>query len=164
MKKVFLCLGSNIGERTENLKEAKKMIAELIGRILTESGLYETEPWGFESENDFLNMVLCVETGLSPSGLMGRILMIESKLGRIRCETRYSSRSMDIDILLYGEEVYADEAINIPHPRLHERRFVLVPLSDIAPGFIHPVIKKSIKTLLEICSDQSRVLPYSAKS
>jgi 2-amino-4-hydroxy-6-hydroxymethyldihydropteridine diphosphokinase len=164
MKKVFLCLGSNLGERLEHLKEAKKMIAELIGKILSESRLYETEPWGFESENDFLNMVLCVETGLSPSGLMGRILMIESKLGRIRCETGFSSRSIDIDILLYGEEVYADEAINIPHLHLHERRFVLVPLSEIAPDFIHPIIKKSIKTLLETCSDQSRVMPYFEKS
>lgn len=163
MKKTFLGLGSNMGDRLQNLEAAKKMISESVGTIFAESPVYETEPLGFESENDFLNMVIGAETALSPSGLMGRILMIESKLGRIRCETKYSSRTIDIDILLYGEEIYEDESIEIPHPRLHERRFVLIPLSELAPNVLHPVLKKSILTLHDNCSDTSRVIQYKDK-
>ena len=123
--------------------KAKKMIEESIGSVVSVSSVYETEPWGFESDNEFLNMVLCVETDLSPSGLLGRILMIESQLGRIRCENQYSSRNIDIDILLYNNEIVNEAALEIPHPRMHERRFVLVPLAEIAPELIHPVLKKS---------------------
>jgi 2-amino-4-hydroxy-6-hydroxymethyldihydropteridine diphosphokinase len=167
MKKVFIGLGSNLGDRMEYLREAKSMIGELIGPVVTESAVYETEPWGFESDNEFLNMVLCAETDLSPSGLLGRILMIESQLGRIRSEARYSSRNIDIDILLYNSEIINETALIIPHPRMQERRFVLVPLNEIAPELKHPVLKKSIKALLEECKDNSKVElhnnPLSAK-
>jgi 2-amino-4-hydroxy-6-hydroxymethyldihydropteridine diphosphokinase len=157
MKKVFIGLGSNLGDRVENLREAKSRIGELIGPVVEESPVYETEPWGFESDNEFLNMVLCAETALSPSGLLGRILMIESQLGRIRGEARYSSRNIDIDILLYNSEIINETALIIPHPRMHERRFVLVPLNEIASELKHPVLKKSIKELLYACSDTSKV-------
>lgn len=167
MKKVFIGIGSNLGNRAENLREAKSMIGELIGPVVSESPVYETEPWGFESDNEFLNMVLCAETDLSPSGLLGRILMIESQLGRIRSEARYSSRNIDIDILLYNSEIINETALIIPHPRMHERRFVLVPLNEIASELKHPVLKKSIKALLEECKDSSKVnlhsKPLSAK-
>jgi 2-amino-4-hydroxy-6-hydroxymethyldihydropteridine diphosphokinase len=157
MKKVFLGLGSNLGNREEIMKEALKMIGETTGKIVSSSSVYETEPWGFESDNDFLNMVLSVESDLSPSGILGRILMIESQLGRIRCEDQNSSRNIDIDILLYNNEIVNESALKIPHPRMHERRFVLVPLCEIAPEFIHPVLKKSVRSILKSCKDTSEV-------
>ncbi len=160
MKKVFLGLGSNIGEREETLKTAKKMIAESVGSVSSVSSVYETEPWGFESENEFLNMVLSVDTDLTPSGILGRILMIESQLGRIRCEDKNSSRSIDIDILLYSNEVVKEAALEIPHPRLHLRKFVLVPLAEIAPELMHPVFNKTILVLLKECKDDGKVRKY----
>ena len=160
MKKVFLGLGSNLEDRAANLNDAKIRIEESIGSVVSASSVYETEPWGFESDEAFLNVVLCVETDLTPSGLLGRILMIESQLGRIRCGQKYSSRSIDIDILLYNNEIVNEAALKIPHPGMHERRFVLVPLSEIASGFIHPVLKKSVGSLLKSCSDKSRVVMY----
>jgi 2-amino-4-hydroxy-6-hydroxymethyldihydropteridine diphosphokinase len=165
MKTVFLGLGSNLGDRAKILQDAKKNIEESIGRIKSVSLVYETEPWGFESESKFLNMVLSVETDLSPSGLLGRILMIESRLGRIRykCGFKFSSRSIDIDILLYNNEVVNETALQIPHPGMHLRRFVLEPLSKIAPELIHPVLKKTILTLLEECKDTGKVVEYSKK-
>jgi 2-amino-4-hydroxy-6-hydroxymethyldihydropteridine diphosphokinase len=160
MKKVFIGLGSNLGDRAENLRKAKSRIGELIGPVVSESSVYATEPWGFKSDNEFLNMVLCADTDLSASGSLGRILMIESHLGRVRSEERYSSRNIDIDILLYNSEIINETALTIPHPRMHERRFVLVPLNEIAPELEHPVLKKSIKALLEECKDNSKVNLY----
>jgi 2-amino-4-hydroxy-6-hydroxymethyldihydropteridine diphosphokinase len=161
MKKVFLGLGSNLGNREENLNKAKVMIGSSIGSVISSSSLYETEPWGFESKEEFLNMVICIETKLSPSGLLGRILMIESQLGRVRCDTKYSSRVIDIDILLYDNDIVNEEALIIPHPKIEERRFVLVPLAEIAPDLIHPVLNKSLKSLLQTCSDKSSVVIYT---
>lgn len=158
MKKVFLCLGSNLGDRAENLKQAELRIAEHVGSIVTVSSVYETEPWGFESENKFLNKVLCIKTDLSPSGLLGRILMIESQLGRVRYETQYKSRNIDIDILLFNRDIVKEQALEIPHPRMHERRFALVPMVEIAPHFIHPVLKKTMQSILKSCPDKSSVV------
>jgi 2-amino-4-hydroxy-6-hydroxymethyldihydropteridine diphosphokinase len=158
MKKVFLCLGSNLGNRTENLKQAEARIAEHVGSIISVSSVYETEPWGFKSESKFLNMVLCVKTELSPSGLLGRILMIESQLGRIRSETQYKSRNIDIDIILYNDDIVKEPALEIPHPRMHERRFALVPMVEIAPDLIHPVLKKTMRSILKSCLDKSSVV------
>lgn len=164
MKKVFLGLGSNLGDRAENLHEAKIRIGESIGKIVSESSVYETEPWGFESKDEFLNMVLCIETDLSPSGLLGRILMIESQLGRVRYETRNASRNIDVDILMYNDEIIDGTSLQIPHPRMHDRRFVMAPLSEIAPDIIHPVLKKSMKDLLESCPDTGKFRLYKANN
>jgi len=161
MKRVFLGLGSNLGDREENLQEAKVRIGESIGQVVSASSVYETEPWGFESDREFLNMVLCAETYLSPSGLLGRILMIESQLGRIRSEKKFTSRNIDIDILLYDNDIVNEEALQIPHPQMHERRFVLIPLCEIAPDLIHPVLKKSSQTLLKECKDNCKVVKYN---
>ena len=160
MKKVFLGIGSNLGDRFKIIEEAKIRIEESVGKIVICSSVYQTEPWGFESQNEFLNIALCVETDLSPSGVLGRILMIESQLGRLRNEKKYSSRNIDIDILLYSNKIVNEEALKIPHPYMAERRFVLVPLAEIAPGFIHPVLKKSMKSLLQSCSDKSNVVVF----
>jgi 2-amino-4-hydroxy-6-hydroxymethyldihydropteridine diphosphokinase len=160
MKTAFLGIGTNIGIREENLRNAVFKIEEHIGKLVASSSVYETEPWGFQSMDEFLNMVVKVETKLTPSGLLGRILMIESLLGRVRGEKQYSSRVIDIDILLYEDLVIDELSLKIPHPLLHKRRFVLVPLSELAPEIIHPVLNKSVCTLLELCEDKSKVLPY----
>jgi 2-amino-4-hydroxy-6-hydroxymethyldihydropteridine diphosphokinase len=146
-----------MGNREANLKEALSLIDMNIGGILKKSSVFETEPWGFEAGINFLNMALEVETKHTPSGILGSILMIEAQLGRIRTETQYSSRIIDIDILFFDEMIMDEITLNIPHPYLHKRKFVLVPLNEIAPDFIHPVLKKSIGSLLNSCEDISEI-------
>lgn len=160
MKIVFLGLGTNLQNREGNLEHAVAGIKKNIGPVLMSSSIYETEPWGFQSDKEFLNMVVKVCTNLTPSGLLGRILMIESLLGRIRGPVRYSSRLIDIDILLYEDMIVDEESLKIPHPLLHERRFVLVPLCELAPDMMHPVLKKTFADLLEICKDKGVVRPH----
>ena len=160
MKIVFLGIGTNLGNRELNLEQAITRIEEFIGPVLMTSSIYETEPWGFQAEDKFLNLVVKAETKLTPSGLLGRILMIESLMGRVRGPNRYSSRLIDIDILLYEEMIIDDESLKIPHPLLQERRFVLVPLCEIASEMIHPVLKKSYAELLKICEDKNEVKKF----
>jgi len=157
----FLGIGTNLGDREVNLQEVLVRIEESIGEILAVSSVYETEPWGFESKDWFLNMILYIRTDLKPSGLLGRILIIEALMGRVRDEKDYKSRIIDIDILLYENETISEPGLTIPHPRLHERRFVLVPLCEINPDGIHPVLKKSFASLLNECQDNSKVVPYN---
>jgi 2-amino-4-hydroxy-6-hydroxymethyldihydropteridine diphosphokinase len=161
MKTVYLAIGTNIGDRESNLAKAVAMVEEHIGPVKHASSVYETEPWGFHSENYFLNMVIEVEASLRPSGLLGRILMIESFLGRLREGKEYKSRIIDIDILLYDKRIIKTKVLVIPHPRMHERRFVLIPLSEITEDLIHPVLCKSIRELLDECPDKSKVKPYN---
>lgn len=160
MKIVFLGIGTNLGNRESNLEEAVARIREYIGPVLDSSSIYETEPWGFHAKDEFLNKVVKVNTELTPSGLLGRILMIESLLGRVRGQVRYSSRLIDIDILLYEDLIVEEESLKIPHPLLQQRKFVLVPLCEIASEIIHPVLKKSIAELLELCEDRGEVKKY----
>lgn len=160
MKKTFLGLGSNTGDRMKFLSEAERAIGDSIGRINYSSSVYETGPWGFKSKKKFLNRVLGVETVLSPSDLLERILKIESDLGRIRSRKGYSSRIIDIDILFFGDEIINEGSIVIPHPHLHERKFVLVPLDEIVPDLVHPVLKKTVEELLSICTDKGKVRIY----
>jgi 2-amino-4-hydroxy-6-hydroxymethyldihydropteridine diphosphokinase len=158
MSEVFLGVGTNLGDRVKNMSVVTAIIERSIGDILLASSIYETEPWGFEAKDEFLNMVLKVSTGLEPAELLSRILGIEKSMGRLRGEKQYSSRIIDIDILLYGDRIIDEEDLCIPHPHLHERKFVLVPLCEIAPGLMHPVLNQSILSLLLKCSDESRVM------
>jgi 2-amino-4-hydroxy-6-hydroxymethyldihydropteridine diphosphokinase len=157
MKIVFLGIGSNLGDRKKNLDDAIGRIEEYIGIVIASSSIYETEPWGFQVEEEFLNIVVKVETILEPSGLLGRILMIEALLGRIRSEKQYSSRVIDIDILLYEDLILDELTLKIPHPLMHKRRFVLVPLCEIEPEIVHPVLNKPVSSLLNSCEDNSKV-------
>jgi 2-amino-4-hydroxy-6-hydroxymethyldihydropteridine diphosphokinase len=161
MKIVFLGIGTNMGNREGNLEQAVRRINEFIGAVRLSSSVYETEPWGFESPDKFLNIVVKVETELSPSGLLGRILMIESLLGRVRGTARYSSRLIDIDILLYDDIVVEEKSLIVPHSQIQNRRFVLIPLCEIASDILHPVLGKSFGELLKICEDKGVVKYYS---
>lgn len=156
-KIIFLGLGTNLGDREKNLSMAVERIGEEIGKVIKCSSVYETEPWGFQSEDRFLNMVVKVRSSLRPSGLLGRILMIEAQLGRLRSGKGYKSRSIDIDILLFGSEVIKREELEIPHPRIPVRKFVLEPLCELAPDMVHPVLKVTFTELLERCGDQCGV-------
>lgn len=157
MKRVFLGLGSNLGDREKNLSQALELIPAHVGRIVARSSVWETEPWGFETDDQFLNMVIEIDTDIKPSGLLGRLLMIESMLGRLRSGSGYASRNIDIDILFYGRRKLDTASLVIPHPKIQDRMFVLVPLCEIAPEFMHPVLGITVSQMLSICPDRSKV-------
>ncbi len=145
---VYLALGSNLGNRLENLIGAVGRLKKLAVSPLTLSSVYETDPVGVEG-CAFYNLAVAFKTNLEPEELMGRLLEIEKSFGRVRKTGKVLPRTLDIDILFYGSEKIKHPILEIPHPRLAEREFVLVPLAEIAPGLVHPVQGKSISHLLE---------------
>lgn len=156
---VYILLGSNLGNRQGLVNQACRMIGERCGKVAAKSCLYESEPWGFKSEHWFLNMVLEINTPLPPDELMKTLLTIEKELGRDRVTPHegYVSRPMDLDILYYGNKVIDTQMVVVPHPRLHQRRFTLLPLCDVAPGFVHPTMNLTNRQLLEMCDDTCKV-------
>jgi 2-amino-4-hydroxy-6-hydroxymethyldihydropteridine diphosphokinase len=164
MHNCFLLLGSNQGNRIENLSRAKQEIHHKIGAIQQASSVYETDPWGFESKGHFLNMVIRIDAKLSAESVLEKILDIEKELGRVRNSKGYSSRSIDIDILFYDDEIVEKPNLQIPHPRLHHRMFTLIPLMEISPGKIHPVFGKAISELLAECTDKLGVKKFKPKT
>lgn len=152
---VFVLLGSNLGDRELLVNQACKMMEERCGEIVAKSRLYESEPWGFKSEHWFLNQVVKMETSLSPDALMLELLAIEKELGRDRTTPHegYVSRPIDLDILYFGNKIIETQLVTAPHPRLHQRRFTLLPLCDVAPDFVHPTLKKTNLQLLDECQD-----------
>jgi len=156
MNKAYLLTGGNMGDRQENLATAHECIGQQCGDIISASSLYETAAWGKKDQPSFLNQVLEIQTSLSPQQLLKKILHIEKQIGRIRKE-KYGPRIIDIDILLFNDEVYDYPSLKIPHPELQNRRFALVPFAEIAPDLIHPVLKKTIAELLIICPDKLAV-------
>jgi len=162
MSVAYLLLGSNQGDKIAILQKAGERLQQLSIAPIVVSSLYESEPWGFEAEEWFLNQAVKIETDLKPHDLLRSILEIERSLGRVRQNgdgriAGYSSRTIDIDILLYENLVSETVGLQLPHPRMHLRRFVLMPLSEVAPGLIHPVLNVSIKKLLEECKDKSKI-------
>ncbi len=155
---VYLCLGSNVGDRARNLTLGLQGLATLpLTRVAALSSVYETEPLGFKEQPMFLNLVAKVVTGLPPLRLLGMVQDIEERLGRQRTQ-RWGPRTLDIDILLYDQLVYADAVLTIPHPRFAERRFVLVPLAELAPALQPPHMGgKTVQQLLAECQDTSTV-------
>lgn len=157
MVKVYLLLGGNLGDKKLVFEKATKFLKENVGAILQQSHIYETEPWGFESSDLFWNQVLELVTSLSPEEVLWQTQHIELELGRVRKENQYDSRIIDIDILFYGEEIVQLPNLVIPHPRIQERKFALVPLNEIAPKLKHPILQKNIGQLLAECTDPLRV-------
>ena len=154
-KKAYLSLGSNEGSKLTNLQLAVEEIQKYTGQIISISKIYQTPSWGFEGD-DFLNACVSINTKLTALELLNSILKIEVHLGRIRStEKGYQPRNIDIDILFYENEIVNTNNLNIPHPNLHLRKFVLKPLVDIAPNFIHPILQKNTKQLLDECDDKS---------
>lgn len=152
MNKAYLLTGGNLGDRKDTLQKALTLIEKNCGKIISLSSIYETAAWGKTDQPSFFNQVMEIQTELLPRLLLRRILKIETRIGRIR-EEKYGPRIIDIDILFYNDEVHNYPLLKIPHPEIQNRRFVLVPLAEIARDFIHPVLKKSILELLAICAD-----------
>ena len=152
-----LLLGGNMGDSAELCRKAVELIEKQIGETTRVSSLYSSEAWGFETEQDFINQAVVVRTSLPPHRVLELALEIEAQLGRKRSGKGYSSRTMDIDVIFYGGKIIDTPRLTVPHPRLHLRNFVLIPLCEIIPDFVHPVFGKTIRQLLEECPDEGKV-------
>lgn len=157
LKTTYLLLGSNLGDREKYIADALTLLAANVGRILQTSSIYETAAWGKTDQPSFLNLAVEMETALNPTQLLETVLKVEADLGRVRHE-RWGSRRIDIDIILYGDQVVnLVGQLCIPHPEMHNRRFVLLPLSEIAPDAMHPVLNQKVSQLLINLSDSLTV-------
>lgn len=156
---VVLLLGGNLGDRFQNIINAVNAIKEFIGSIQKKSSLYETAAWGITDQPHFLNQVVVVHTILSAQQVIEKILFIEKQLGRERL-VKMGPRIIDIDILFYDDTIIEEENLIIPHPRLQERKFVLEPLNELIPNYIHPILNKSVKVLLQECTDTLNVKKF----
>lgn len=149
MPKVYLGLGTNLGNKEDNLRLAINKIKEQIGKVISLSAFHHSEPWGFSSQNSFLNAALCIDTDLSPQQILKETQSIEKEIGRKTksIDGNYSDRLIDIDILLYDNLILKTETLVIPHPLMIQRAFVMTPLSEIAPNFIHPETGEKLLTI-----------------
>ncbi len=152
MNKTFLLTGGNIGDRRKNLDTATALIQKEIGNIIKSSGIYETAAWGITNQASFYNQIHLVESELSAEDILQNILKIEAIMGRVRT-IKNAARIIDIDILFFNEEIINKPNLIVPHPEISNRRFVLMPLSELAPGMIHPVLNKTTDELLQNCKD-----------
>ncbi len=160
--KVLILLGGNEGDTPTIFQLAIELIARRAGRVVAVSSLYESSPWGLEAKRNFLNCVLELETTLEPEVLLDTLLKVEGELGRKRPEgIGYASRPIDIDILFIDNLVIDSDALIVPHPRLHLRRFTLLPLNELWAGWLHPVFGKTVGDLLQDCEDQGMVKLHS---
>ena len=162
MAEVFILLGGNVGDMTTILGLAQNLVGKRVGSIIKKSSIYATESWGFKSAQ-FWNQVIILETDLSPHKLLNETKNIERELGRsnktieISGTDSYQDRTIDIDLLFYDELEINSEELTIPHPKISERRFVLVPLNEVAPEKYHPCLGKKVKELLQLCEDHLKV-------
>ena len=166
---VYLSLGSNLGDRLGYVQQAASIIGTTKDiQIVTASSFYETEPWHFKTDNWFVNAVIIISTSYYPEELLKLCLRVESQLGRNRQEeSGYNDRTIDIDILFYDDKIIDEHEngidLTIPHPHVHERAFVLVPLLEVAPAYVHPVLKKSISDIYDDIDDPEAVLLYGTR-
>ena len=159
MNDIFLLTGGNMGDRLHNLQQAYVLIEKSAGKVTKKSSIYETAAWGYTEQAPFLNQVVCINSELEPEKLLQQLLTIEQELGRKRIE-KMGPRIIDIDILFYGNLVVSEAGLIVPHPRIAERRFVLMPLNEIAANFVHPVYYKTVSDLLILCPDPLDVKIY----
>ena len=156
--KVIAGLGSNLGDRFAALRRAMEMINGEAGEIIATSSVWETEPWGFDADDQFLNMVIVLKTALEPKGLIQRFRSIEGRMGRKKSGGgKYESRIIDLDILFWDDRVISLPGLEVPHPKLDSRRFVLEPLMEVAPETVHPVTGLTVAEMLQFCEDNSDV-------
>ena len=153
MNGIYLLIGTNLGDRLANLRKAEQLLMENRVKVLDESSVYETEPWGESDQAWFLNAVLQVETIKSPIDLLETCLSIEEKMGRVRKE-KWKERIIDIDILYYADEILDEKELTIPHPGIPERKFTLIPLVELCPDERHPILELTQLELLSKCSDK----------
>lgn len=156
MNKVFLLIGGNMGNRLQNLHQAIKLLSAACGPVVQQSAVYETAAWGKTDQAAFLNQALLLTTSLSARELIITILSVEEQMGRQRLE-KFGPRLIDIDMIFYNDDVIDEPNLTIPHPELQNRRFVLAPLNEIAPSFVHPVLNKTVAELLKECKDELEV-------
>lgn len=158
--RVYLLLGANLGDREQTFGNARQDITRYVGAISKQSGLYETAAWGVTDQPTYLNQVLAVDTYLTPADVLVQTQATEQRLGRVRAE-KWGSRVIDIDLLFYDDLILTIPSLTLPHPLLHERRFTLAPLAEIAPDLVHPVFQQTIGGLLRTCLDESAVIKFS---
>ncbi len=162
---VYLCLGSNSGDRLKLIEQAVSLmnLAENM-KIIRTSALYETEPWGVKNQNWFLNIAVELKTNIPPQDLLVKLQNIEKTLGRNRVkETRWGERPIDIDIIFYGEEILDTDFLTIPHKLMHKRAFVLIPLLELIPDFVHPIFKKSLSQIYDELEEVEDVFLYGTR-
>ena len=159
MESCYVLFGSNMGDKENIFAEACLLINNRCGAIKAVSSSYESEPWGFEASEWFLNRLIVVDTDLNPEAMLRELLAIEAELGRVRHPEKegYTSRTADLDILYYGQRVIVTPTLTVPHPRLHLRLFALMPLCEVVPELMHPVFQVTQRELLHRCTDQSIV-------
>ncbi len=161
IKFCYLLLGSNKGNSLAALEKAKFLCIKTLGPMIAQSKLYKTEPWGEKDQQIFLNQIILIETELTCYEVLASTQKIEGLLGKQKT-TKYGPRVIDIDILFYNDEIYEEKNLEVPHPRLHERNFTLIPLAEIAGHYIHPVFNKTIEELVQECTDNSEVIVLNA--
>ena len=158
MHRVILLIGGNEGNRLDNIEQAKFLIQKNIGELINTSGNYESEPWGFDHQLNFINQVIEIKTDLTPNEILSKGQNIEIQLGRkAKTQQGYEGRTMDIDILFYDSLILEESSLTIPHPRLHERKFTLLPLAEHWNDFVHPALNRTIGSLLFECKDEGWV-------
>ena len=160
LNRVFLGIGGNLGDRLGNLRRAVELIGERIGRIEKVSSVYLSEPWGFKHAKYFTNIVAELYTDLFADEVLTKAFEIEAELKRTRSGNGYEGRTMDIDILFFNNEIIDKERLVIPHPHICQRKFVLLPMAEIEPNFIHPQNGKTMQQLVEICPDNGKIRKY----
>ena len=158
---VFLGIGGNLGDRIGNLRRAVELIGERIGRIEKVSSVYLSEPWGFKHAKYFTNIVAELYTDLSADEVLTKAFEIEAELKRTRSGNGYEGRTMDIDILFFNNEILNTERLVVPHPHICQRKFVLLPMAEIEPNFVHPQNGKTMQQLAEICPDNGKIRKFT---
>jgi 2-amino-4-hydroxy-6-hydroxymethyldihydropteridine diphosphokinase len=156
---IYILLGSNKGDRLSNLERAIQQISLHVGIINQKSSIYETAAWGKTDQSAFLNSVIRIKSKLLPEALLDKLLEIERSIGRLRTE-RWGPREIDLDILFFGDLVIKSEHLQVPHPAIQNRRFTLIPLAEIAPNFVHPMLQKNCLQLLNECTDTLEVTKF----